>query len=104
MVHETGLFDSSVSANYITTEIVKCLTMAEGGIHAFMFVLSAGNRITQEEESTLDTLQLIFDSKILDYFIVVFTGGDKLEANEQTLDDYFSEGCPKFLTVCFPTL
>ncbi|CAE5959178.1 unnamed protein product [Arabidopsis arenosa] len=98
VIDTPGLFDSSVSANYITTEIVNCLTMAEGGIHAFLFVLSAGNRITQEEESTLDTLQLIFDSKILDYIIVVFTGGDKLEANEQTLDDYFREVCPEFLT------
>ncbi|CAH8254190.1 unnamed protein product [Arabidopsis lyrata] len=98
VIDTPGLFDSSVSANYISREIVNCLTMAEGGIHAFLFVLSAGNRITQEEESTLDTLQLIFDSKILDYIIVVFTGGDKLEANEQTLDDYFREGCPGFLT------
>ncbi|KAG7593818.1 AIG1-type guanine nucleotide-binding (G) domain [Arabidopsis thaliana x Arabidopsis arenosa] len=98
VIDTPGLFDSSVSANYISTEIVNCLTMAEGGIHAILFVLSAGNRITQEEESTLDTLQLIFDSTILDYFIVVFTGGDKLEANEQTLDDYFRAGCPEFLT------
>ena len=74
--------------------------MAEEGIHAVLFVLSTRTRISQEEESTLKTLQCIFDSKILDYLIVVFTGGDELEADGQTLDDYLRDGCPEFLTVC----
>ncbi|CAD5314425.1 unnamed protein product [Arabidopsis thaliana] len=72
--------------------------MAEEGIHAVLFVLSTRTRMSQEEESTLKTLQCIFDSKILDYLIVVFTGGDELEADGQTLDDYLRDGCPEFLT------
>lgn len=100
MVSCAGLFDSAVSEDYISKEIINCLTMAKEGIHAMLFVLSARNRITKEEESTLFTLQCIFDSKIFEYFIVVFTGGDELEANNQTLDDYLHERCPEFLTVC----
>ncbi|CAH2035276.1 unnamed protein product [Thlaspi arvense] len=98
MVRDAGLFDSVVSPDYISKEIVNCLTMAEEGIHAVLFVISARNRISQEEESTLNTLQRIFESKILNYFIVVFTGGDELEVDKQTLDDYLREGCPEFLT------
>jgi GTP-binding protein EngB required for normal cell division len=98
VIDTPGLFDLSVSAEFLSKEIINCLTMAEEGIHAVLFVLSAKNRISQEEESTLNTLQRIFESKILDYFIVVFTGGDELEADEQTLDDYLREGCPEFLT------
>ncbi|KAL1219710.1 Immune-associated nucleotide-binding protein 6 [Cardamine amara subsp. amara] len=98
VIDTPGLFDLSVSAEYISKEIINCLTMAREGIHAVLFVLSVKNRISQEEESTLHSLQRIFESKILDYFIVVFTGGDELEAEGQTLEDYFREGCPEFLT------
>ncbi|CAA7045227.1 unnamed protein product [Microthlaspi erraticum] len=98
VIDTPGLFDSVVSTDYISKEIVNCLSMAEKGIHAVLFVLSARNRVSQEEELTLDTLQQIFESKILDYLIVVFTGGDELEADEKTLDDYLHEGCPEFLT------
>ena len=73
--------------------------MAEEGIHAVLFVLSVKNRISQEEESTLNSLQRIFESKILDYLIVVFTGGDELEEEGLTLDEYLEEGCPEFLQV-----
>lgn len=93
-----------MSDDYLSKEIINCLTMTEEGIHAVLFVLSVKNRISKREESTFNTLQHIFDNKILDYFIVLFTGGDELEANNQTLDDYLCEGCPEFLTVCSHSL
>lgn len=95
----TGLFDLSESAEYISKEIIKCLTLAEEGLHAVVLVLSARTRITQEEENTLITLQALFGSEILDYLIVLFTGGDVLEERNQTLDNYFRQGCPEFLEV-----
>ena len=98
---DTGLFNSSMFEE-LSKEIISSLTMVkEGqGIHAVLLVLSLKNRVSQEEESTIDTLQRIFDSKILDYFIIVFTGADELEKDNQTLDDFFRTGCPEFLTVC----
>nr|ABK78687.1 GTP binding protein [Brassica rapa] len=98
VIDTPGLFDLSVSAEFLSKEIINCLAMAEEGIHAVLYVLSAKNRISQEEESTLNKLQGIFESKILDYLIVVFTGGDELEEEGQTLDDFLREGCPEFLT------
>lgn len=99
MVRNTGLFDLSVSDDYLSKEIINCLTMAKAGIHAVLFVLSVKNRISQEEELTLHSLQRIFECKILDYFIVVFTGGDELEEDGQTLDEYLGQDCPEFLKV-----
>ena len=93
-----------MSAEVLSKEIINCLTMAEEGIHAVLFVLSVKNRISQEEEATLNTLQRIFEAKIIDYIIVVFTGGDELEDEGQTLDDYLRDGCPIFLTVCLRLL
>ncbi|OAP14903.1 hypothetical protein AXX17_AT1G34690 [Arabidopsis thaliana] len=98
VIDTPGLFDLSVSAEVLSKEIINCLTMAEEGIHAVLFVLSVKSRISQEEEATLNTLQRIFEAKIIDYIIVVFTGGDELEDEGQTLDDYLRDGCPIFLT------
>lgn len=97
---DAGLFDTAVPGDYISKEIVNCLTMANEGIHAMLFVISARNRITQEEESTINTLEFIFGSKIFDYLIVVFTGGDEFEAEDLTLDAFLRDGCPAFLMVC----
>lgn len=98
MVLDTGLFDLMVSANFISKEIVRCLALAEEGLHAVVLVLSVRNRITKEEEDTLSTLQILFGSRILDYLIVVFTGGDDFENTKQTFDKYLSK-CPEFMTV-----
>uniref|UniRef100_A0A1J3GIG1 AIG1-type G domain-containing protein n=2 Tax=Noccaea caerulescens TaxID=107243 RepID=A0A1J3GIG1_NOCCA len=97
VIDTPGLFDSAVPEDYISEEIVNCLSMAKEGIHAMLFVISARNRITQEEESTINTLKCIFGSKIFDYLIVVFTGGDEFEAEDLTLDAYLRDGCPEFL-------
>ena len=99
MVRNTGLFDSTVTEEYLSKEIINCLSMAKEGIHAVLFVLSVKSRLSKEEELTLHSLQRIFEAKILDYFIVVFTGGDELEADGPTLDEYLGQDCPLFLKV-----
>lgn len=98
-VHDTGMFDLSVSEDFISKEIINCLTLVEEGIDAVLFVLSVRNRISQEEEYALNTLQRIFGSKIFEYMILLLTNGEKFEAFE--FEDYFGERCPEFLMVCF---
>ncbi|CAA7018685.1 unnamed protein product [Microthlaspi erraticum] len=97
VIDTPGLFDFAVSADFLSREITKCLDMAEEGLHAVLFVLSARTRISQEDESTINALQVIFGSKMFDYMIVVFTGGDELKEDNSTLEEYLSEGCPEFL-------
>lgn len=94
-----GLFDLSSAADFIGKEIVRCITLAEGGIHAVLLVLSVRGRLTEEERSTLWFLQTLFGSKIADYMIIVFTGGDELEEIEETLEEYLAQACPEFLKV-----
>lgn len=93
-----GLFDSSVDTEFIGKEIVKCINMAREGIHGVLVVLSVRNRFSIEEEAAISSLRTLFGDKINDYMIVVFTGGDELEENEQTLED-FLEDCPVSLKV-----
>ncbi|CAI9279245.1 unnamed protein product [Lactuca saligna] len=87
-----GLFDSSVDTEFIGMEIVKCINMAREGIHVVLVVLSVRNRFSKEEVA-INGLRVLFGNKINDYMIVVFTGGDELEENEQTLGDFLQD-CP----------
>ncbi|XP_038682915.1 immune-associated nucleotide-binding protein 9-like isoform X2 [Tripterygium wilfordii] len=94
-VTSTWLFDLSVGSEFVGEEIVKCIDLAKDGIHAVLVVFSVRTRFSQEEEAGLHSLETLFGSKIFDYMIVVFTGGDELEDNDETLEDYLGRECPE---------
>ncbi|MBA0573709.1 hypothetical protein Golob_000971 [Gossypium lobatum] len=95
VIDTPGLFDFSAGSEFIGKEIVKCIDLAKDGIHAVLVVFSVRTRFSQEEEAALCSLQTLFGSKIVNYMIVVFTGGDELEENEETLEDYLGRECPQ---------
>ena len=64
-------------------------------------MFSVRTRFSEEEQATLRVLKILFGHKVIDYMIVVFTGGDELEYNEETLDDYLGQGCPQPLKVFY---
>ncbi|KAL7200062.1 hypothetical protein ACSBR2_022217 [Camellia fascicularis] len=95
VIDTPGLFDFSAESEFIGKEIVKCINMAKDGIHAVLVVFSVRSRFSKEEEAALHSLQTLFGKKIYDYMIVVFTGGDELEENDETLEDYLGSECPE---------
>ncbi|XP_021300099.1 immune-associated nucleotide-binding protein 9-like [Herrania umbratica] len=95
VIDTPGLFDISVGSEFLGKEIVKCIDLAKDGIHAVLVVFSVRTRFSKEEEAALRSLQTLFGSKIVDYMIVVFTGGDELADNEETLEDYLGRECPQ---------
>ncbi|KAK6940347.1 AIG1-type guanine nucleotide-binding (G) domain [Dillenia turbinata] len=95
VIDTPGLFDFSVGADFVGREIVKCIDLAKDGIHAVLVVFSVRTRFSKEEEAALHSLQNFFGSKITDYMIVVFTGGDELEEDDETLEDYLGRECPE---------
>uniref|UniRef100_A0A368UIP8 AIG1-type G domain-containing protein n=1 Tax=Glycine max TaxID=3847 RepID=A0A368UIP8_SOYBN len=95
VIDTPGLFDLSAGSEFVGKEIVKCIDLAKDGIHAVIVVFSVRTRFTEEEETALRSLQTLFGSKIVDYMIVVFTGGDELEENDETLEDYLGRECPE---------
>ncbi|KAE8679239.1 protein AIG1-like isoform X3 [Hibiscus syriacus] len=74
VIDTPGLFDFSAGSEFIGKEIVKCIDLAKDGIHAVL-VFSVRTGFSQEEEAALHSLQTLFGSKIVNYMIVVFTGG-----------------------------
>ncbi|XP_058756936.1 immune-associated nucleotide-binding protein 9-like isoform X2 [Vicia villosa] len=97
VIDTPGLFEFPAAgrSEFIGKEIVKCMNFAKDGIHAILVVLSVRSRFSEEEENALKSLQILFGSKIVDYMIVVFTGGDELEDNEETLEEYLAHECPE---------
>ncbi|KAF9599254.1 hypothetical protein IFM89_036552 [Coptis chinensis] len=95
VIDTPGLFDFSVGSDIVGKEIVNCIRLAKDGIHAVLAVFSVRTRFSLEEEVAIQTLKNFFGEKIVDYMIVVFTGGDELEDNDKTLEDYLGRECPK---------
>ncbi|CAA7396499.1 unnamed protein product [Spirodela intermedia] len=104
VIDTPGLFDFSAEPDFVGKEIVKCIDLAKDGIHAVLVVFSTRGRFSREEEAALQALQTFFGEKITNYMIVVFTGGDDLEENNESLEDYIRQECPeplqKFLDLC----
>ncbi|VYS62146.1 unnamed protein product [Arabidopsis thaliana] len=94
VIDTPGLFSASSTTEFTSREIIRCLRLAKDGINAVLLVFSLRARLPDEEQSTLQTLKVLFGSQIVDYMIVVFTNGDALDDGE-TLDDYL-EDCPEF--------
>uniref|UniRef100_A0A9I9CKX8 AIG1-type G domain-containing protein n=1 Tax=Cucumis melo TaxID=3656 RepID=A0A9I9CKX8_CUCME len=92
VIDTPGMFDFSAGSDFVGKEIVKCIDMAK----------DVRTRFSLEEEAALRSLQTLFGSKIVNYMIVVFTGGDELEENEETLEDYLGRSCPDPLKVIKP--
>ncbi|CAK9311385.1 unnamed protein product, partial [Citrullus colocynthis] len=86
VIDTPGLFDFSAGSDFVGKEI--------DGIHAVLLVFSVRTRFSLEEEAAVRSLQTLFGSKIVNYIIVVFTGGDELEENDETLEDYLGRSCP----------
>ncbi|XP_068648609.1 immune-associated nucleotide-binding protein 9 [Aristolochia californica] len=97
VIDTPGLFDTVLTHMDISKEIVRCIDLAKDGIHAVLLVFSIRNRFSEEEKAAFQSLQNVFGEKISDYMIVVFTGGDELEENDQTLTEYLEDNCPKVL-------
>ncbi|KAJ9560073.1 hypothetical protein OSB04_005233 [Centaurea solstitialis] len=95
VIDTPGNFDDTVGAE-TTDEDLKCIKLASDGIHAVLVVFSVCHRFSEGERVVIDSMQEFFGTIISDYMIVVFTGGDEIEENGKTLDDFLSD-CPEAL-------
>uniref|UniRef100_A0A3Q2CGE6 AIG1-type G domain-containing protein n=1 Tax=Cyprinodon variegatus TaxID=28743 RepID=A0A3Q2CGE6_CYPVA len=90
VVDTPGLFDDSLSHEEVYDEMLKCMSLLAPGPHVFLLVLQIG-RITPEEKETLELIKKGFGKGAEKFTIILFTHGDKLEHEEQTIEDCIGE-------------
>ncbi|XP_033181763.1 immune-associated nucleotide-binding protein 8-like [Anabas testudineus] len=87
-----GLFDNSLSHKEVNDEMVKCISLLAPGPHVFLLVLQFG-RLTPEEKETLKLIQEGFGKNSEKFTIILFTRGDDLLKEGQSIDEYIQQEC-----------
>uniref|UniRef100_A0A8C1RIA3 AIG1-type G domain-containing protein n=1 Tax=Cyprinus carpio TaxID=7962 RepID=A0A8C1RIA3_CYPCA len=93
VIDTPGLYDNVLSNEEVIKELVKCITYASPGPHAFIIVIKVG-RFTEEEKNTIKELKEVFGEKIEKYAMVLFTHKDQLDKKNQTIDKFLQESDP----------
>ncbi|XP_016100911.1 GTPase IMAP family member 8-like [Sinocyclocheilus grahami] len=93
VIDTPGLYDNVLSKEEVITELVKCITYASPGPHAFIIVIKVG-RFTEEEKNTIKELKEVFGEQIEKYAMVLFTHKDQLDKKNQTIDKFLQESDP----------
>ena len=95
VVDTPGLFDTGMTNETVTKEIVKCISMTSPGPHAMVLVVGIG-RFTKEEQDTVQHFVNYFGEGMLKYMIVLFTRQDELSKSNQSIHQYV-DSVPKEL-------
>ncbi|KAH0639391.1 hypothetical protein KY285_035977 [Solanum tuberosum] len=95
-VIDTPGVDFNAESGLVVNEIGKSIDLADDGVHAVLFVLSVRTSFSKDERAAIQYFKKLFGTKISDYMIVVYTGGDKLEDND-SLNDHLDCSRPEDL-------
>ncbi|XP_062582782.1 GTPase IMAP family member 7-like [Saccostrea cucullata] len=93
VVDTPGLFDTGMTNDAITKEILKCVGISSPGPHAILLVIGIG-RFTQEERETVELLQRSFGPSMLKYLILVFTRKDDLDRGRKSIQQILRDAPP----------
>lgn len=85
MIDTPGIFNADCTEEEVQSEIYSCYTQSAPGPHAFLFVLLI-EKFTEQEQATVDQMQLHFGENVFLNTTVVFTHGDQLQEGTEIMD------------------
>ncbi|XP_076608308.1 GTPase IMAP family member 8-like [Chaetodon auriga] len=95
IVDTPGLCHAEKTDEEVMKEIKTCKSLAFPGPHVFLFVLSCKEKFTKEEQDMVEFfIQNIFgvnSENVAHHTMVLFTSGDKLKDNGQTIQEFIGE-------------
>ncbi|XP_067233883.1 GTPase IMAP family member 8-like [Chanodichthys erythropterus] len=93
VIDTPGLYDTKLSEKEVISEIVKCITYASPGPHAFIIVIKVG-RFTEEEKNTIKQLKEVFGRQMEKYSMIIFTHKDLLEKEKKPIEEFLQDSDP----------
>ncbi|XP_034543183.1 GTPase IMAP family member 8-like [Notolabrus celidotus] len=90
VIDTPGLFDTRYGMDKTAKDITQCVTFASPGPHVFLVAIRLG-RYTPEEMQTVQRIQEIFGQAADRYSMVLFTGGDLLDMEEISIENFLAE-------------
>ncbi|XP_039462330.1 GTPase IMAP family member 8-like [Oreochromis aureus] len=90
VIDTPGLFDTKKTEEEVKEDISSCISLAAPGPHVFLVVIQA-NRFTEEGQETVNIIQNMFGEQSARYMMALFTYGDDLEADGDTIEKMISD-------------
>lgn len=97
LVDTPSIFDIEQADKNIQQEISRCIGITSPGAHAFILVLNASTKHTNEERNSVKHLLRYFGEDIYKYLFVVFTRKEKLDEHNISLTDFIKKSPPSLL-------
>uniref|UniRef100_A0A3B1J2M9 AIG1-type G domain-containing protein n=1 Tax=Astyanax mexicanus TaxID=7994 RepID=A0A3B1J2M9_ASTMX len=72
LVELPALYSSQLSEEEVMRETLRCVSLCDPGVHAFLLILPEG-RLTDEDKGELEKIQMIFGTKFRKHTIVLIT-------------------------------
>ncbi|XP_035536344.1 GTPase IMAP family member 9-like [Morone saxatilis] len=88
VIDTPGIYDTKYKEDEVIRKLKECISLSAPGPHVFLIVIKL-DRFTEEEQKTVELLQLVFGGKAADYSLVLFTHGDKLRGTR--IEDFFGK-------------
>ncbi|XP_076115508.1 uncharacterized protein LOC143083162 isoform X2 [Mytilus galloprovincialis] len=98
VVDTPGLYDTGMTNEQVTKEIVKCIGMTAPGPHAILLTVNIG-RFTKIEHDTVKHLVDHFGVGMYKYLMVVFTRADDLEDTKEDFRDHVKKYPQSLMTL-----
>uniref|UniRef100_A0A8B9GTW0 GTPase IMAP family member 8 n=1 Tax=Astyanax mexicanus TaxID=7994 RepID=A0A8B9GTW0_ASTMX len=97
VIDTPDLLDPNLTEDQLEQEKEKLKSLCQAGLHAVLLVVPVGGAL-QNEEEMLKFTKALLGQEVLNFVLVLFTMGEKLE-DDETLEDYVKGGEEKLQTL-----